>query len=554
MAVISVYQQLLESAEQYAERPFLHIPASAMSADSGSAEPVEQPFDASYAQILNSSNQLHDQYSETGLKVGDRVAILLQNKPEFFQHWFALNALGVCVVPVNSELMVEEVSYLLGHSDVKLAVGFEHKLPLLRDAVAGAGLQFPVVSNTQISSVVLSREDDVAERSDSSQQVSLQTECAILYTSGSTGKPKGCLLSNQYFLSSGAWYRDAEGYCRLEKGVERLATPLPLVHMNAMACSTMGMMMTGGCLIQLDRFHPRSWAQTIRETGATVIHYLGVMPAILLNMPAQAEDDFNGQVKFGFGAGVNPVHHAPFEQRFGFPLIESWGMTETGCGNCITAIVEPRHVGTSCIGKQPENLDIMLLDEAGDEVALGEPGELLVRAKGDNPRKGFFSGYYKNQAATDEAWQDGWLHTGDILRQGEDGSLHFVDRLKNVIRRSGENISALEVEATLSLNPQLDQVAVTAVPDEIRGDEVFACVVLKDNVLQERALAEQILEHARASLAYYKLPGYVVFLDSLPLTASNKPQRAELKKLAREIVESIESYTNCFDLRALKKK
>lgn len=554
MAVLSVYQQLVESAEQYAERPFLHIPASALSADSGLAEPILRPFDASYADMLSVANELREQYRSIGLKIGDRVAILLQNKPEFFQHWFALNALGACVVPVNSELMVDEVSYLLEHSDVCLAVGFSHKLPLLENAAADAGLQLPIVSDTNISSVQLTnlRTEEIGEVS--LQTISLQTECAILYTSGSTGKPKGCLLTNEYFLSSGAWYRDAQGYCKLEKGVERLATPLPLVHMNAMACSTMGMMMTGGCVIQLDRFHPKTWRETIRETEATVVHYLGVMPAILLNMPGQDGDNFKGQIKFGFGAGVNPVHHAPFEERFGFPLIESWGMTETGCGNCITAIVEPRHVGTSCIGKQPAGLDIKLVDESGNEVAAGEPGELLVRAKGVNPRKGFFSGYYKNQAATDEAWQGGWLHTGDILRQGEDGSLFFVDRLKNVIRRSGENISALEVEATLSLNPQTDQVAVTAVPDEIRGDEVIACVILADGAKLEKESAVQVLEQARQSLAYYKLPGYVVFLESLPLTASNKPQRAELKKLAREIVVNIDSHANCFDLRALKKK
>ncbi|MFT5654900.1 MAG: acyl-CoA synthetase (AMP-forming)/AMP-acid ligase II, partial [Arenicella sp.] len=408
MAVLSVYQQLADSAEQYAERPFLHIPASALSADSSLAEPILQPFDSSYADMLSVANELREQYRDTGLRVGDRVAILLQNKPEFFAHWFALNGLGVCVVPVNSELMIDEVSYLLEHSDVCLAVGLSHKLSLLENAAADTGLQLPIVSDTNIGSVQLTN-----RAAKEVEEVSLQTECAILYTSGSTGKPKGCLLSNEYFLTSGAWYRDAQGYCKLDKGVERLATPLPLVHMNAMACSTMGMLMTGGCVIQLDRFHPKSWRQTIRETEATVVHYLGVMPAILLNMPAQDGDNFKGQIKFGFGAGVNPVHHAPFEERFGFPLIESWGMTETGCSNCITAIVEPRHVGTSCIGKQPAGLEIKLLDESGNEVAAGEPGELLVRAKGDNPRKGFFSGYYKNQAATDEAWQGGWLHTGD---------------------------------------------------------------------------------------------------------------------------------------------
>jgi len=549
MSVQSVYQQLVESSQQYAERPFLHIPVDALSADSAQGEPFQAAYDATYAEVLNGVEHLQEQYQQSGLLAGDRVAILLQNKPEFFLHWFALNALGVCVVPVNSELMVDEVSYLLEHSDVCAAVGFAHKLSLMEQAAATANIQMPIVADTDIASLRV-----VSAQQEASQAISLQTECAILYTSGSTGKPKGCMLTNEYFLTSGGWYRDAQGYCKLERGQERLATPLPLVHMNAMACSTMGMMMTGGCLIQLDRFHPRSWWQTIRDCDATVIHYLGVMPAILLNMPEQESENFSGQIKFGFGAGVNPVHHAAFEQRFGFPLIESWGMTETGCSNCITAIVEPRHVGTSCIGKRPANLEIRLVDEAGADVAAGESGELLVRAKGDNPKRGFFSGYYKNQQATDEAWADGWFHTGDTVRKAEDGSYHFVDRLKNVIRRSGENISALAVEATLSLHDSIAQVAVTAVPDDIRGDEVFACVVLEQSEAASAALATQILDQARESLAYYKLPGYVAFIQALPLTASNKPQRAELKKLARKIVLDIDSEPNCFDVREQKKK
>lgn len=545
MSLVSVYQQLKWSTELFTSNPFLHFPASALNA--------QQDYDASYQQVLASSDELKAKYADSGLGVGDRVAILLENKPQFFFHWFALNALGVCVVPVNGELMVEEASYLINNSDARCVVGFEHTLDYLKTVINHAGLNIPVVADTDIESLKLQR------LGDSEQQISLQTECAILYTSGSTGKPKGCVLSNDYFLLSGAKYRDAGGYCKLETGQERLITPLPLVHMNAMACSSMGMMMSGGCLIQLDRFHPRSWWQTVRESGATVIHYLGVMPAILLQLPASAQDDFSKQVKFGYGAGVNPVHHAVFEERFGFPLIESWGMTETGNANCIAAFEEPRHVGKSCIGKRPDAVEVKLIDEAGIEVATGEPGELLVRAKGDDPTKGFFSGYYKNEAATDEAWEGGWLHTGDIVRQGEDGSFYFVDRLKNVIRRSGENISALEVEATLSLCKEVGQVGVAAVPDEIRGDEVMACIVVNQDSLPSQATAEAIFNTAKKTLAYFKVPAYISFVSELPLTASNKPQRAELKKLARETVARFDSNQLdadeiCFDLRSMKKK
>ncbi len=540
----SVYQQLEQSAKLYADRPFLHFPAIAVG--------TPDSFDASYAQVLAATNSLKMQYADTGLTVGDKVAILLENKPEFFFHWFALNALGVCVVPVNGELMIDEAGYLISNSDACSVVGFAHTLEYLNEVVAHAGLDIPVVADTAIDTLSLTNLSLTNMRKND-ESIGLDTHCAILYTSGSTGKPKGCLLSNDYFLLSGAKYRDAGGYCRLETGKERLITPLPLVHMNAMACSSMGMMMSGGCLIQMDRFHPRSWWQVVRESRATIIHYLGVMPAILLKLP-EGEDDFSDQLKFGYGAGINPVHHDVFESRFGFPLIESWGMTETGNTNCIAAFEEPRHVGTSCIGKQPDTVDIKLIDEQGQEVACGEPGELLVRAKGNNPKRGFFSGYYKNEEATKEAWQGGWLNTGDIVRQGEDGSFHFVDRLKNVIRRSGENISALEVEAILSLSEDVAHVGVAAVPDEIRDDEVMASVIVAEGSTPSRETAERIFNHAKQSLAYFKLPGYVAFVDALPLTPSNKPQRAELKKQAREIVAELEAHQVCFDLRNLKKK
>ena len=543
MSPKSVYEQLRLSVKQYPDRPFLHFPAIALAAP--------QSFDASYAEVLATVDELQAQYANTGLKVGDRVAILLENKPPFFFHWLALNALGVCVVPINGELMIDEAGYLIGNSDAVCVVGFSHTLKYLNDVLESAGLNIPLVADIEVSKLAI-RQADTTGSHQSTQRIDLETECAILYTSGSTGKPKGCILSNDYFLLSGAKYRDAGGYCRLELGQERLITPLPLVHMNAMAVSSIGMMMTGGCLIQMDRFHPKTWWQAVRESQASVIHYLGVMPAILLKLPA-GDDDFSKQIKFGYGAGVNPVHHAVFEQRFGFPLIESWGMTETGNTNCIAAFEEPRHVGTSCIGKQPMGLDIQLVDEQGAVVSAGEPGELLVRATGDNPKRGFFSGYYKNDTATEEAWLGGWLHTGDIVRQGEDGSFHFVDRLKNIIRRSGENISALEVEATLSLCDDVAHVGVAAVPDEIRGDEVMASVILNESSSPTRDTAERIFMAASESLAYFKLPGYIAFVDELPLTPSNKPQRAQLKRLARETVSGIDSEPHCFDLCSMKK-
>jgi acyl-CoA synthetase (AMP-forming)/AMP-acid ligase II len=363
------------------------------------------------------------------------------------------------------------------------------------------------------------------------------TECALLYTSGTTGRPKGCLLSNFYFLNLGQRYLDEGGLCEVRPGAERLATPLPLFHMNALAVSTMAMILSAGCIVQLDRFHPARWWHDVADSGATIVHYLGVMPAILLSLPA-SELERAHRVRFGYGANANPRDHAAFEARFGFPLIEAWAMTETGGGALIAASREPRHVGTRCIGHPPPGLEILIDDPSG---------ELLVRHSGSDPRRGFFSGYLKDAAATDEAWRDGWFHTGDAVRRGPDGQLHFVDRRKNIIRRAGENIAALEVEAALAGHPAIAQVAVIAAPDDVRDEEVLACVVLGNKHLPTGDTAVSIQDWCLERLAYFKAPGHVAFIDELPTTSTNKVQKARLADFALDPARR-------FDLRARKRR
>jgi acyl-coenzyme A synthetase/AMP-(fatty) acid ligase len=227
-------------------------------------------------------------------------------------------------------------------------------------------------------------------------------------------------------------------------------------------------------------------------------------------------------------------------------------MTETGAAACVMANHEPRHVGSNCFGRAEAGMQYRLIDDQGGDVEVGTPGELLVRSAGADPRRHFFSGYLKDAAATEAAWAGGWFHTGDIVRAAADGSLFFVDRKKNVIRRSGENISAVEVESVLNQHPAVKAAAVAAAPDAMRGDEVMACVVTRHPVpeTQLAAVAASLVEHALAQLAYYKAPGYVAFVDALPLTASQKIQRGELRDLAR----ALPGQSNCIDTRSMKKR
>jgi crotonobetaine/carnitine-CoA ligase len=334
------------------------------------------------------------------------------------------------------------------------------------------------------------------------------------------------VLTNFYYLNAGAWYRDLGGLLAIEPGNERLLNPLPLYHMNAQAVTATCAILTANCLAQPERFSPSRWWKDVVNSRATIIHYLGVMPPLLLNQPEAAEERAH-RVKFGLGAGVEPELHEAFEKRFGFPLVEVWGMTETG--RILSDNVEPRQITTRAFGRPRGSFEAKVVDADDREVPQGIEGELLVRWGGpEGPRHGFYSGYLKNAEATDEAWRDEWFHTGDVVRQAADGMLYFVDRKKNIIRRSGENIAAAEVEAVLQAHDAVAQVAVLAVPDEIREEEVMACIVPMTGVAPDRALAERLMDRSLEKLAYFKAPGWILFVPSLPTTGTQKVQKTQI--------------------------
>jgi acyl-CoA synthetase (AMP-forming)/AMP-acid ligase II len=536
----TVFAAFCESAREYADRPFLHILP-------GTAQAYGIPAGTlRYSEALAEVERLAGIYRHAGFGHGHRAGLLLENRPAFFLHWLALNALGVSVVPIAAELRSAELEYLIEHSEICLAVALPNRAADLGAAARKAGAAVLISAPERVAEV--GRAPLPAPRAG---EPDIDSECALLYTSGTTGRPKGCVLPNEYYLLAGEWYNRTGGLCALQPGADRLITPLPMVHMNAMAYSTMAMILAGGCIIPLDRFHPRTWWQCVRDSQATIAHYLGVMPSMLMRAePSRLDRDH--AVRFGFGAGADKGLHAAFEARFGFPLLEAWAMTETGAGAVMIANREPRHVGSACFGRAQPEVEARIVDGEGRDVAAGSPGELLVRAAGANPRRGFFREYLKDPEATSEAWAGGWFHTGDIVTRDAQGYFYFVDRRKNVIRRSGENIAAVEVESVLRQHPLVRQVAVAATPDGLRGDEVLACVVPAEPISPERsaAAAADIIAFCMQQLAYYKAPGYVAFVDGLPLTATNKIQRAELKELAR----ALPGTPGCVDTRHLKKR
>ena len=530
-AAISPADAFVARARTAPGAPFLIAPASAELAY------APDGFSHAYGDVLRRLGIIRQAFAAAGYGRGSRVALLLENRPEFFWTWLALNSLGVVIHPLNPELQAADLAYQFSVVEPSCAIA----LPEYHRLIQAAGPTLPVVAPGEPPPRCARAPEAGAPAADDA--------CAFLFTSGTTGRPKCCILSNAYFLGVGRWYVSQGGMATLQDGAEILLTPLPMFHMNALACSTVAMILNGGAIVPLDRFHARRWWRSVADSRATIVHYLGVMPAVLLKLDEEPAERGH-RLKFGFGSGVDARHHEVFERRFGFSLIEGWAMTETGGGGVTSTAQGPRHIGQRCMGRPTATMEYRIVGDHGADVTPGQPGEFLVRTRGADPRRGFFSGYLKDEAATREAWAGDWFHTGDVVRSDGE-SLFFVDRKKNIVRRSGENIAVIEVEGVLETLAAVAGAAVAPVPDDIRGEEVLALIKLRTpppDAEHAGALARDIAGACAEKLAYFKVPGYVAFVDALPVTATQKLQRAETRVMAANAVGA----PGTIDLREFK--
>jgi acyl-CoA synthetase (AMP-forming)/AMP-acid ligase II len=533
----TIFEALRESAALAPDNALLHVPTGASYMPDG--------LEWTYAETLWRAEALKLKYLQAGCGRGHRVALLLENRPDYFIHLFALNALGASVVPVNPDYRHSELTYLLDHCQPALVVALDNHIERLR-AVSGE-LERPVAI---IDTGAAHRELPPAPSRAAPGPLDRATEAAVFYTSGTTGRPKGCLVTNDYWLATGEWFLHVSqqgGLFRLEPGRDRLFNPLPVFHVHAGVAAFMPMLLSQGCLIRPEHFSAKSWWREVTESRATIAHYIGVVPQALLARPEGAEDRAHG-LRFGFGACMEPAIHARFEARFGIPHVEVWGMTEVGRSTANDR--EPRPVGVRAIGRATAPLEARIVDDNGHELPANTEGELVVRVSGPDPRAGFFAGYLNDEEATEAGWRGGWWHSGDVVRQDESGMLFFVDRKKNMIRRSGENIAAAEIETVLSRHPAVERIAVLSVPDEKCGEEILACVIPSGGQTADEELARDIFEYCHRNLAYFKAPGWILFLEEMPMTATQKISKGQIFAAGVDP----RRHAGIVDLRAMKKR
>lgn len=529
----SVYEMFADAAEIRGGLHFLVVPSCP------ERTYLRQGAEFTYASAMAQVTRVASSLRKAGYGAGHRVALVLGNRPEYFWHLLALNSLGACAVPLNPEYLPHEFAYALRQAEASLVVVAGEATSAVRAARTEGAADIPVLDIDERDAAI-----PPPARSSRSDAASISERPAlIVYTSGTTSRPKGCVISNEACLESGRSYVDAGGLITLEPERERLYVPLPTFHMNATVLALTAILRQRGCLISTDRFRASTWWGEIQETKATAVHYLGLIPAVLLKAP-RSPDERVATVKFGLGAGIDPVLHEAFEERFGFPLVEVWGMTETS--RIIANAHEPRYANTRAFGRPHAPWEVLIVDAEGRAVAVDEPGEMWVRCAGPNPRAGFFSGYVNDDQATREAWIGGWFHTGDVVKRGADGMLYFVERRKNIIRRNGENIAAAEIEEAIIGQPNVKGVVALAVPDHLRGEEVLACVVLVAGVPAGKNAAHAVFETSRKRLASHKLPGWIQFIQEIPITATQKVRKDAL-------LEGFEPHgANVYDMRPLK--
>jgi crotonobetaine/carnitine-CoA ligase len=469
------------------------------------------------------SNRAANGFRALGVGPDDKVALMLSNRVEFLFAWFGLNRIGAVCVPINVALKGEGLAFQIDHADCVALVAepayagqlgaIADRLPKLRhtvvlDACAAAHLTGWPGRETLYFDELMSCAESAPGVTVDFRQLS-----TISYTSGTTGRSKGVLISHHY------WYEiwsQAVKYARYTDE-DVLYTGLPFFHTSAHG-TTGPAILANAQAVFVERFSASRMFDDCRRWNCTSAKFIGGMLSILMKQ-ASSPADADNPVRLMVGAAAPPhVWHA-FEQRFNTRLLELYGMTE--CSSCLVNPYEDRRAG-AC-GKAITGYDARVVDDLDNEVERGRTGELIVR-----PQRPYLGtgGYYKDPDATLELFHNLWIHTGDLAKQDDDGYFYYVDRKKQALRRRGENISSFEVEAVIGAHPAVLESCVVGVPSDLGEDDVKAVIVLRRG---ERLTEEDLIRWCEPRLAYFAIPRYVAFRDSLPKTPSERVEKYRLR-------------------------
>ncbi len=450
-----------------------------------------------------------------GVAQGDHVAAWLPNGAEALLTFFAVNYIGAVFVPINTAYVGAILEHVIENSDAKLLVAHGDLLPRLDD-IALSALEHIVVVGPEVRepmSLHTSRfeaepEGDLHPLARAIEPWDTQ---AVVYTSGTTGPSKGVLMSYLHLFTNAGpetW--------PFVTGDDRFLINMPIFHIGGIGLPFV-MLARGGSIALWENYKTDEFWNFVRRTDCTVAFLLGVMATFLLKeLPSDRDKDHNLRLALMVPLMENA---SAFRDRFGVDIYTIFNMTEIS--SPIVSKVNPTALGTC--GTKRAGVDVRLVDENDCEIPLGTVGEMILRT--DRPFA-MMHGYLKNPEATARAWRNGWFHTGDAFRQDADGNFYFVDRMKDAIRRRGENISSFEVEAEIIAHPHVQEAAAIGVPSPLGEDDVMAIVA---PVAGQKIDAGALVTFLATRLPYFMVPRYIRIVDALPKTETAKVQKAELR-------------------------
>ena len=482
-----------------------------------------------YAQLRTHAQDFSNMLQHAGIQKGDKVAMLLDNG--YWTVAIMLGAMysGAVIVPMNAVAGASVLDYVLDHSDSRLLF----VSPLYRDKypeLVAKAAQSMTVSTVDDNNFNL-RDNAITKKSAQTTittpipSVDTEDTAVLIYTSGTTGRPKGVQLSHKNVLAGAQNTAHAHQLTDTDRGL----CVLPLYHINAEIVSVLGSLVSGGSLVLPSKFSVSNFWPLIAEKNCT---WFSLVPTIVAYLLDNAEREgispeikkyIRSHVRFGRSASapLSPEMHKEFEEKFAVSLIETMGLTETAA-QILSNPLPPGKIKYGSPGIAIGN-EAKIIDDKGKECPRGVSGELMIR--GDN----VLSAYYKNEEATREAiTEDNWLHTGDLAMQDEEGYFFITGRLKELIIKGGENISPREIDEVLFSHSAVLEAAAFAVEHREYGQEVMACVVLKQGTSVD---CETLREFAEAELGKFKAPRQVYIIDELPKGPSGKVQRLKLVDL-----------------------
>lgn len=481
------------------------------------------------------SNRIAANLSARGLRKGAHIAVMLPNSPAFLLVWFAIAKIGAVMVPVNTAYGGSELDYLLNQSDAQALVIHAGFLPSLDAMQARPELlsdAHTYVVGTDEALGDLDAGGDLAEF-DPGYSICPGDLASLQYTSGTTGFPKGCMLTQDYWMLMAR----IGGANFARRGISRFLFWAPFFYMDGQWL-LLAALRTGGTAFLPDKMSLSRFLGWVHDTDAQYC----VLPEPILKAAPPEVRDKDIPLKYVNAFGWRPSARAEAEQRFNLIARDSFGMTEVGAAILLPDAAGDKLEQNTC-GLAGPWRETRVVDEDGAECAPDTPGELQIRGRS------IMLGYYKRPEANASSFDGDWFRTGDLFVKDSDGYHRIVGRLKEMIKRAGENISASEVESALREAPEVSEAAAIAVPDGKRREEVMVLIKLTDSVNRDDFQPDAVKSHAASRLASFKQPRYLSYVDEFPRTPTGKiaKSRISLSTVHHEILDLAEN-------RALEKQ